>query len=322
MFAGTGRDGRAARRRHARPHRARRGHRDRARCRTGHEPRAIRATRRCTLDAPTRCARLPVRRRATARSDVWAMTRDRVAALALSAAAARIAAPASSRRRTRSRRCALGHSHGYRMAEFDVKLSADGVAFLLHDATLERTTNGRGRADALPWRELARLDAGGWHSRDVRRRAAADARRGRALVPRERRRAATSRSSRRPAASARPARRSRSTRASLWTRRRGAAAAVVVLRRSRSRRRSRRCPRCRARGSPRRCPPTGASAARRSAASRSTPSTRCCAPTSSTAAHAAGLRVAAWTVNDPARVAELASWGVDTIITDAVDTIT
>ena len=43
-------------------------------------------------------------------------------------------------------------------------MSADNVSFLLHDATLERTTSGRGRADALPWRELARLDAGGWHS--------------------------------------------------------------------------------------------------------------------------------------------------------------
>jgi len=58
----------------------------------------------------------------------------------------------------------VGHAHGYRMVEFDVKLSADNVSFLLHDATLERTTSGRGRADALPWRELARLDSGGWHS--------------------------------------------------------------------------------------------------------------------------------------------------------------
>ena len=58
----------------------------------------------------------------------------------------------------------VGHAHGYRMFEFDVKLSADNVSFLLHDDTLERTTSGRGRADALPWRELSRLDAGGWHS--------------------------------------------------------------------------------------------------------------------------------------------------------------
>ena len=57
-----------------------------------------------------------------------------------------------------------GHARGYRMIECDVKLSGDGVAFLLHDSTLERTTSGHGRADALAWRELAQLDAGGWHS--------------------------------------------------------------------------------------------------------------------------------------------------------------
>jgi glycerophosphoryl diester phosphodiesterase len=55
-------------------------------------------------------------------------------------------------------------SHGYRAFECDVKLSADGVPFLLHDATLERTTSGRGVAGELAWGELARLDAGSWHS--------------------------------------------------------------------------------------------------------------------------------------------------------------
>jgi len=59
----------------------------------------------------------------------------------------------------------VGASHGYRAFECDVKLSADGLPFLLHDATLQRTTSGRGPAAALPWRDLARLDAGGWHSR-------------------------------------------------------------------------------------------------------------------------------------------------------------
>jgi glycerophosphoryl diester phosphodiesterase len=57
-----------------------------------------------------------------------------------------------------------GATRGYRMIECDAKLSADGVAFLLHDATLERTTNGSGRADALDWRALSQLDAGAWHS--------------------------------------------------------------------------------------------------------------------------------------------------------------
>jgi glycerophosphoryl diester phosphodiesterase len=60
----------------------------------------------------------------------------------------------------------VGHAHGYRMVEFDVKLAADNVSFLLHDDTLERTTGGCGLADALPWRELSRLDAGAWHSAD------------------------------------------------------------------------------------------------------------------------------------------------------------
>jgi len=58
----------------------------------------------------------------------------------------------------------LGAQHGYRMFECDVKLSADDVPFLLHDATLERTTNGQGTAGALPWAVLSQLDAGRWHS--------------------------------------------------------------------------------------------------------------------------------------------------------------
>jgi len=59
----------------------------------------------------------------------------------------------------------LGASYGYRAFECDVKLSADGVPFLLHDATLQRTTSGHGAAAALAWSELSRLDAGAWHSR-------------------------------------------------------------------------------------------------------------------------------------------------------------
>ncbi|ROZ76029.1 glycerophosphodiester phosphodiesterase [Ramlibacter sp. WS9] len=67
----------------------------------------------------------------------------------------------------------LGAQHGYRMFECDAKLSADGVPFLMHDATLARTTNARdifGPAASNTggdhsWSELAKLDAGGWHSR-------------------------------------------------------------------------------------------------------------------------------------------------------------
>jgi glycerophosphoryl diester phosphodiesterase len=58
----------------------------------------------------------------------------------------------------------VGASHGWRAFECDVKLSADGVPFLLHDTTLERTTSGRGIAAEHDWSVLSRLDAGGWHS--------------------------------------------------------------------------------------------------------------------------------------------------------------
>ena len=60
----------------------------------------------------------------------------------------------------------LGAAHGYRMFECDAKLSADGVPFLMHDATLARTTNGgRGVGGELSWHALSQLDAGSWHSR-------------------------------------------------------------------------------------------------------------------------------------------------------------
>jgi glycerophosphoryl diester phosphodiesterase len=59
----------------------------------------------------------------------------------------------------------VGASYGYRAFECDVKLSADGVPFLLHDATLERTTGAAGEAGERTWAELSRLDAGAWHSR-------------------------------------------------------------------------------------------------------------------------------------------------------------
>lgn len=59
----------------------------------------------------------------------------------------------------------VGASHGYRAFECDVKLSADGVPFLLHDATLQRTTPERGTAADRSWNELSCIDAGGWHGR-------------------------------------------------------------------------------------------------------------------------------------------------------------
>ncbi len=46
--------------------------------------------------------------------------------------------------------------------ELDVRLSADGVPVVIHDATLDRTTNGHGPVAAQPWLELRCLDAGSW----------------------------------------------------------------------------------------------------------------------------------------------------------------
>ena len=58
----------------------------------------------------------------------------------------------------------LGQSLGYSAHEIDVKLSRDGVPLLLHDATLDRTTRGKGRAADFDWDVLRTLDAGSWHS--------------------------------------------------------------------------------------------------------------------------------------------------------------
>ncbi len=58
----------------------------------------------------------------------------------------------------------LGVSFGYRACEFDVKLSRDHVLHLMHDADLERTSNGKGTVANHDWAQLAQLDAGAWHS--------------------------------------------------------------------------------------------------------------------------------------------------------------
>ena len=51
---------------------------------------------------------------------------------------------------------------GAAWVEFDVKLTRDGAAVLIHDERLERTTDGRGEVARTTLAELRKLDAGAW----------------------------------------------------------------------------------------------------------------------------------------------------------------
>lgn len=46
--------------------------------------------------------------------------------------------------------------------EFDVALTLDGVPIVIHDDTLNRTTNGRGPIEETLYADIAKLDAGAW----------------------------------------------------------------------------------------------------------------------------------------------------------------
>ena len=49
---------------------------------------------------------------------------------------------------------------GAQILESDIHLSSDGVPILLHDPSVERTTDGHGDASTHPWAELRTFDAG------------------------------------------------------------------------------------------------------------------------------------------------------------------
>lgn len=51
---------------------------------------------------------------------------------------------------------------GAHMIEFDVALTEDGRLVLMHDSTLDRTTNGKGQVSEFTLAELKQLDAGSW----------------------------------------------------------------------------------------------------------------------------------------------------------------
>jgi glycerophosphoryl diester phosphodiesterase len=50
--------------------------------------------------------------------------------------------------------------------ETDLQLTSDGVPVLMHDWTVDRTTDGTGPVWSLTYDEISRLDAGGWYARE------------------------------------------------------------------------------------------------------------------------------------------------------------
>ena len=50
---------------------------------------------------------------------------------------------------------------GVEMIECDVNITRDGKLVMMHDSTLDRTTNGSGRVSSVTWDEIQGLDAGG-----------------------------------------------------------------------------------------------------------------------------------------------------------------
>src|SRR5437764_1244656 len=55
---------------------------------------------------------------------------------------------------------------GVDMLALDVQKTKDDVPILLADVSLDRTTNGTGRASRMTAKEIAALDAGGWYGED------------------------------------------------------------------------------------------------------------------------------------------------------------
>ncbi len=57
---------------------------------------------------------------------------------------------------------------GVEYVEIDVRMSKDSVFYILHDRTLNRTTNGSGMINAMHSKQIDQLDAGSWFSDDFK----------------------------------------------------------------------------------------------------------------------------------------------------------
>jgi len=62
----------------------------------------------------------------------------------------------------------LSVSDGAVYVETDIRQTADGALVVMHDATVDRTTDGHGPIADLSLAEVLRLDAGAWYAPDFR----------------------------------------------------------------------------------------------------------------------------------------------------------
>ncbi len=55
-----------------------------------------------------------------------------------------------------------GVAIGAPFIEVDIHMTKDGVLVLMHDSTVDRTTDGSGKVSSLSWGSISTLDAGAW----------------------------------------------------------------------------------------------------------------------------------------------------------------
>jgi glycerophosphoryl diester phosphodiesterase len=63
---------------------------------------------------------------------------------------------------------AAGVGSGAPYVEIDVRATSDGVPVLMHDGSIDRTTDGEGKVGELAWDYIKGLDAGGYFSPEFR----------------------------------------------------------------------------------------------------------------------------------------------------------
>ncbi len=54
---------------------------------------------------------------------------------------------------------------GVQMVEFDVRLTKDGKLVVIHNETVDKTTNGKGKVSEMTYKQISQLDAGSWKNK-------------------------------------------------------------------------------------------------------------------------------------------------------------